>query len=234
MLFGVLQVYSRRHLIALKRKFSFIAISPPQQSNAFYRWLERFRYVGYRSGDPVAALPAVSSSMTLPPIAATSPLDRQRGQSDLHLDAFAKSTPIVGLYGPYGATPPASPAPSTTSDQPSVGGTSYSTRSATGRDSFPFDNPAPGWMSRGGSVPAGLYTPNTRNAVVRRSGSVLSLLQSPTGEGSLPPPSTPGSIAGDREEEDEDNQDLGLEYRARKRRKLRTVKTELAVTVDPA
>jgi len=164
--------------------------------------------------------------MTLPPITATSPLDRRRGPSDLHLDAFTKSTPSVGLYGPYGATPPDSPVPSTTSDQPSVGGTSYSTRSATGRDSFPFDNPAPGWVSRSGSVPAGLYTPSARNGPVRRSGSVLSLLQSPNGEGSLPPPSTPGSIAGEREEEDEDSQDLGLEHRARKRRKLRTVKTE--------
>lgn len=208
----------------LKRKFSFIAV-PSHRTNNFFSWLERFRYVGYRSGDPVAALPAVSASMTLPPIAATSPLDRRRGQRALNLDALAKSTPTVGLYGPYGATPPASPVPSTASDQPSVGGTSYSTRSATGRDSFPFDNPAPGWASRGGSVPAGLYNPNARNGAVRRSGSVLSFLQSPTGEGSLPPPSTPGSTAGDKEEEDEDNQDLGLEHRARKRRKLRTVDT---------
>lgn len=164
--------------------------------------------------------------MTLPPITSTSPLDRRRGPSDLHLDGFAKATPSVGLYGPYGATPPASPVPSTASDQPSVGGTSYSTRSATGRDGFPFDNPAPGWVSRSGSVPAGLYTPHARNGIVRRSGSVLSLLQSTNGEGSLPPPSTPGSIAGEREEEDEDSQDLGLEHRARKRRKLRTVDTE--------
>ena len=195
-------------------------------SNAFYSWIERFRHVGYRSGGPVAALPAVSSSMTLPPITSTSPLDRRRGPSDLHLEAFAKSVPSTGPYGPYGITPPASPVPSSASDQPSVGGTSYSTRSATGRDSFPFDNPAPGWVSRSGSVPAGLSTPNARNGSVRRSGSMLSLLQSPTGEGSLPPPSTPGSIAGEREDEDEDSQDVGLEYRVRKRRKLRTVDVE--------
>lgn len=164
--------------------------------------------------------------MTLPPITSTSPLDRRRGLNDLHLEALAKSIPSVGPYGPYGTTPPASPVPSTTSDQPSVGGTSYSARSATGRDSFPFDNPAPGWVSRSGSVPAGLYTPNIRNGAVLRSGSVLSLLQSPTGEGSLPPPSTPGSIAGEKEDEDEDGQDLGLEHRARKRRKLRIVEAE--------
>ena len=164
--------------------------------------------------------------MTLPPITSTSPLDRRRGPSDLHLEAFAKSNPSVGLYGPYGPTPPASPVPSTASDQPSLSGTSYSTRSATGRDSFPFDNPAPGWVSRSGSVPVGLYAPNARSGSVRRSGSVLSLLQSPTGEGSLLPPSTPGSIAGEREDEDDDSQDLGLEHRARKRRKLRTVKAE--------
>jgi hypothetical protein len=164
--------------------------------------------------------------MTLPPITSTSPLDRRRGPIDLHLDAFAKPTSTVGLYGPYGGTPPASPVPSTASDQPSVGGTSYSTRSATGRDGFPFDNPAPGWLSRSGSVPAGLYTPSARNGAIRRSGSVLSLLQSPAGEGSLPPPSTPGSIAGEREEEDEGSLDLELQHRARKRRRLRTVEAE--------
>jgi hypothetical protein len=164
--------------------------------------------------------------MALPPIASTSPLDRRRGPSDLHLEALAKSIPSVGPYGPYDITPPTSPVPSTASDQPSAGGTSYSVRSAAGRDSFPFDNPAPGWVSRSGSVPAGLYAPNTRNGSVRRSGSVLSLLQSPTGEGSLPPPSAPGSIAGEREDEDEDCQDLGLEHRPSKRRKLRTVEAE--------
>jgi len=189
-------------------------------------WLERFRYVGYRSGDPVAALPAVSSSMTLPPIASPSPLDRRQGPSDLHLDAFTKSIPSVGPYGPYDTTSPGSPVPSSASDLASAGGSSYGARSTTGRDSFPFDNPAPGWMSRSGSVPAGLSTPNARSGTVHRSGSVLSLLQSPTGEGSLPPPSAPGSIAGDREDEDDDSQDLGLEYRARKRRKLRFVETE--------
>jgi hypothetical protein len=164
--------------------------------------------------------------MTLPPITSTSPLDRRRGPSDLHLEAFAKSSPSVGPYGPFGPTPPASPVPSTASDQFSVGGTSYSARSATGRDGFPFDNPAPGWVSRSGSVPAGLYTPNARHGTVHRSGSVFSLLQSPTGDGSLPPPSTPGSITAEREDDDDDSQDLGLEYRARKRRKLRTVEVE--------
>lgn len=164
--------------------------------------------------------------MTLPPITSASPLDHRRGPSDLHAEALVKSNPGVGPYGPYGTTPPASPVPSTASDQPSVGGTSYSARSATGRDSFPFDNPAPGWVSRSGSVPAGLYNSSIRNGTVHRSGSVLSFLQSPIGDGSLPPPSTPGSIAGEREDEDEDGQDLGLEHRARKRRKLRIVEAE--------
>lgn len=157
---------------------------------------------------------------------------------ELHLEALARSMPSVGPYGPYGTgnTPPMSPV---------LGPQSLSSAGGKDRNNvFPFDNPAPGYGWVGGrrksdsglsAVPT-LNLSETNQSGRSRAGS-MSQYESSTGE-SLPPPSVIGStssVAGDDEDEDGDyerqrgqmavmgnnrmDEDDGIEYRVRKRRR---------------